>query len=86
MRRSSSITTATIRRTWINPPIVYEETNPSSHKMTKTTTRVSSMGVAPFMDTAVLLDGVFYPVEQNGTIRQPLNTRRVIPDTTSGAS
>jgi hypothetical protein len=39
-----------------------------------------------FMVTAVLPDDVFYSGEQNGTIRLPLNTPRLISDMMSGGS
>src|ERR1700733_7675543 len=47
MIRSSTTTTATTRRIWISPPIVYDVTIPSSHRTTRTTTSVDST-VTPF--------------------------------------
>jgi hypothetical protein len=41
--RAMNTMTATTSRTWMNPPIVYELTIPSSHKTTKTIKSVESM-------------------------------------------
>jgi hypothetical protein len=40
---------AMTRRTWMKPPMVYEDTKPSSHKIIRITAIVSSIGQFSFM-------------------------------------
>jgi hypothetical protein len=51
MRFITITTTAMTRRIWINPPIVYEETRPSSQSTSKIIAIVTSIVVTPYLSS-----------------------------------
>jgi hypothetical protein len=49
MRFITIITTAMTRRIWINPPMVYEDTRPSTQRISKIIAIVTSIEVTPYL-------------------------------------
>lgn len=54
-------TTAMTNSRWMNPPIVYEETSPSSHRMTRMTAMVSSICFSSTREVAPIGIGINFP-------------------------
>jgi hypothetical protein len=49
MRFITITTTAMTRRIWINPPMVYEETRPSTQRISKIIAIVTNIEVTPYL-------------------------------------
>jgi hypothetical protein len=49
MRFIMTTTTAMTRRIWINPPMVYEETRPSTQRISKIIAIVTNIEVTPYL-------------------------------------
>jgi hypothetical protein len=51
MRFITITTTASTRRIWINPPMVYEETRPSTQRISNIIAIVTNIEVTPYLSS-----------------------------------